>query len=103
MMHFGFWVVDLPSLVKWTFARIFRCGMQISSLLSLASYNLFMLSVERLWSPRDATSTGNMNVTVLPRLEYFRCLLNQRGVPAAPVTNNYARRPPIGPGSCYMQ
>lgn len=60
-------------------------------------------SVERLWSTRDATSTGNMNTTVLPRLEYFRCLLNQRGVPAAPVTNEYARKPPIGPGSCYVQ
>lgn len=60
-------------------------------------------AAERLWSTRDATSTGNINTTVLPRLEYFRCLLNQRGVPAAPVTNKYARTPPIGPGSCYVQ
>ncbi|XP_006857676.2 beta-hexosaminidase 1 [Amborella trichopoda] len=56
---------------------------------------------ERLWSPRDATSTGLD--TVLQRLEYFRCLLNQRGIAAAPVANEYARRPPIGPGSCYAQ
>ncbi|KAK1286268.1 Beta-hexosaminidase 1 [Acorus calamus] len=60
-------------------------------------------AAERLWSAREATSTGNINETVLPRLEYFRCLLHQRGVPAAPVTNFYARRPPIGPGSCYLQ
>lgn len=60
-------------------------------------------AAERLWSTRDATSTKNINVTALPRLESFRCLLNQRGVPAAPVTNKLARQPPIGPGSCYVQ
>ncbi|KAK9684149.1 hypothetical protein RND81_10G190000 [Saponaria officinalis] len=60
-------------------------------------------AAERLWSSREATSSGNINQTVLPRLHYFRCLLNMRGVQAAPVTNFYARRPPIGPGSCYDQ
>ncbi|KAF6136399.1 hypothetical protein GIB67_038971 [Kingdonia uniflora] len=60
-------------------------------------------AAERLWSQRDATSTGNVSHNVLHRLEYFRCLLNRRGVPAAPVSNFYARRPPIGPGSCYEQ
>lgn len=56
----------------------------------------------RLWSKRE-DSSGNITVRVLPRLEHFRCLLNQRGVAAAPVTNYYARRPPLGPGSCYEQ
>ncbi|PIA52981.1 hypothetical protein AQUCO_01000682v1, partial [Aquilegia coerulea] len=56
----------------------------------------------RLWS-RKEVSAGNISLNVLPRLEYFRCLLNRRGVPAAPVTNYYARRAPIGPGSCYEQ
>ncbi|OVA18265.1 Glycoside hydrolase family 20 [Macleaya cordata] len=60
-------------------------------------------AAERLWSSRDMTSAKNTSSTVLPRLEYFRCLLNRRGVPAAPVKNWYARRPPIGPGSCYDQ
>ncbi|CAK9187480.1 unnamed protein product [Ilex paraguariensis] len=60
-------------------------------------------AAERLWSNRKATSTGNINQTALPRLQYFRCLLTRRGVPAAPVTNFYARSPPIGPGSCYEQ
>ncbi|XP_077220055.1 beta-hexosaminidase 1 [Tasmannia lanceolata] len=60
-------------------------------------------AAERLWSSREATSTTNINSTVLPRLEYFRCLLNRREIPAAPVTNQYARMPPIGPGSCYVQ
>ncbi|XP_073104890.1 beta-hexosaminidase 1-like [Elaeis guineensis] len=60
-------------------------------------------AAERLWSPLDATSAGNLNSTVLSRLHYFRCLLNHRGVAAAPVTSKYARRPPIGPGSCFAQ
>ncbi|MQM13692.1 hypothetical protein Taro_046615 [Colocasia esculenta] len=60
-------------------------------------------AAERLWSQREDIPTEDLNVTALPRLEYFRCLLNQRGVPAAPVTNFFARQPPIGPGSCYVQ
>ncbi|XP_057522383.1 beta-hexosaminidase 1 [Amaranthus tricolor] len=60
-------------------------------------------AAERLWSRREATTGGNINITALPRLHYFRCLLNLRGVQAAPVTNFYARRAPIGPGSCYEQ
>ncbi|KAJ4719811.1 Beta-hexosaminidase [Melia azedarach] len=60
-------------------------------------------AAERLWSSREAISSGNISLTALPRLHYFRCLLNRRGVQAAPVTNFYARRPPVGPGSCYVQ
>lgn len=60
-------------------------------------------AAERMWSTREAVSKGNITVTALPRLHYFRCLLNNRGVPAAPVDNWYARRPPSGPGSCYAQ
>ncbi|XP_050210712.1 beta-hexosaminidase 1 [Mercurialis annua] len=56
-------------------------------------------AAERLWSRREANSTE----TALPRFHYFRCLLNRRGVAAAPVSNFYARRPPVGPGSCYEQ
>ncbi|BFG22595.1 hypothetical protein CerSpe_088690 [Prunus speciosa] len=60
-------------------------------------------AAERLWSRREATSSRNGNLTALPRLQYFRCLLNRRGVQAAPVTNFYARSPPIWSGSCYDQ
>ncbi|WJX88621.1 Beta-hexosaminidase 1 [Trifolium repens] len=60
-------------------------------------------AAERLWSPRDSTSAQNVTLTALPRLKHFRCLLNGRGVPAAPVTNYYGRRAPDGPGSCYNQ
>ncbi|KAJ7971320.1 Beta-hexosaminidase [Quillaja saponaria] len=60
-------------------------------------------AAERLWSQRKPTSKRNSNITAFPRLQYFRCLLNRRGVQAAPVTNAYARSPPIGPGSCYEQ
>ncbi|KAG5051302.1 hypothetical protein JHK87_003500 [Glycine soja] len=59
-------------------------------------------AAERLWSQRDSTSQ-NITLIALPRLLNFRCLLNRRGVPAAPVTNYYARRAPVGPGSCYDQ
>ena len=62
-----------------------------------------LFPIERMWSRRDAISTGNITLTALPRLQYFRCLLNRRGVQAAPVTNKYARRPPTGAGSCYEQ
>ncbi|KAF9676785.1 hypothetical protein SADUNF_Sadunf08G0039100 [Salix dunnii] len=57
----------------------------------------------RMWSKREAISSGNITLTALPRLHYFRCLLNRRGVQAAPVTNDYARQPPTGPASCYEQ
>uniref|UniRef100_A0A0D6R4V9 Beta-hexosaminidase n=1 Tax=Araucaria cunninghamii TaxID=56994 RepID=A0A0D6R4V9_ARACU len=57
-------------------------------------------AAERLWSAVEDTSDLSI---ALPRLEYFRCLLNQRGIPAAPVRNRYARMPPFGTGSCYMQ
>lgn len=58
---------------------------------------------ERLWSSWEATSVGNLNTTVLPRLHYFRCLLNHRGIAAAPVTNKHAREAPYGPASCFLQ
>ncbi|KAI9124381.1 hypothetical protein K1719_004303 [Acacia pycnantha] len=60
-------------------------------------------AAERLWSLTDSGHTGNITLTALPRLQHFRCLLNRRGVPAAPVTNSYARTAPLGPGSCYVQ
>ncbi|KAJ7975870.1 Beta-hexosaminidase [Quillaja saponaria] len=60
-------------------------------------------AAERLWSQSKLISKGNITLTALPRLQHFRCLLNGRGVQAAPVTNAYARSPPTGPGSCYEQ
>ncbi|WVZ06893.1 hypothetical protein V8G54_020239 [Vigna mungo] len=39
---------------------------------------------------------------ILPQ-KMLPCLLNKRGVPAAPVKNFYARKAPVGPGSCYEQ
>ncbi|KAL4376864.1 hypothetical protein GQ457_02G023070 [Hibiscus cannabinus] len=60
-------------------------------------------AAERLWSKREAVSVRNITSTILPRYHYFRCLLNRRGVQAAPATNFYARQPPTGAGSCYEQ
>ncbi|KQK07755.1 beta-hexosaminidase 1 [Brachypodium distachyon] len=59
-------------------------------------------AAERMWSPLEAISVQDQTI-VLARLHYFRCLLNHRGIAAAPVTNYYARRPPIHPGSCFIQ
>lgn len=80
---------------------------------------------ERLWSPRPSndSATGpapgwctreaspgangyaciNNTAAVLPRLQNFRCMLNRRGVAAAPLRNKEARTSPGGPGSCYEQ
>ena len=55
---------------------------------------------EKLWSPRAATSDVSAQ---LPRMLDFRCLLNERGVAAAPVLNKMAREGPPSPGSCYEQ
>jgi len=42
---------------------------------------------ERLWSPKNITST----TAALTRIENFRCHLNSRGIQAAAVTNKQAR------------
>ena len=54
---------------------------------------------ERLWSSRDVTDT----VEAAPRLAGFRCLMESRGVPFAPITNLISRSAPSGPGSCTAQ
>eukprot|EP00697_Spironema_sp_BW2_P017341 gnl/Spiro4/8997_TR4745_c0_g1_i1.p1 gnl/Spiro4/8997_TR4745_c0_g1~~gnl/Spiro4/8997_TR4745_c0_g1_i1.p1 ORF type:complete len:558 (+),score=137.24 gnl/Spiro4/8997_TR4745_c0_g1_i1:54-1676(+) len=55
---------------------------------------------ERLWSP--AATTQDV-AAAIPRILNFRCLLNQRGVRAAPPSNPTARSAPSGPGSCFSQ
>ena len=57
---------------------------------------------ERLWSPRGH-GTSRATEETLIRMQNFRCLLNERGVRAAPVDNEEARRGPPGPGSCFEQ
>ena len=54
---------------------------------------------ERLWSPRSVNDTALAE----PRYDAFRCLLNCRGVQAAPARNADARAAPPGPGGCYGQ
>ena len=69
---------------------------------------------EQLWSPQqvtdcaaDYTVSGCADCfpldTAFPRLSAFRCLLNRRGVRAAPVRNAKARDAPPGPASCLNQ
>eukprot|EP00249_Psilotum_nudum_P034528 c53683_g1_i1 orf=62-1657(-) len=57
-------------------------------------------AAERLWTA--VTQTPADPALALPRLQYFRCLLNHRGVAAAPVLVG-GREAPQGPGSCYAQ
>ena len=55
---------------------------------------------ERLWSPRDSILSAD---AAHERMRGFRCLLNRRGIAAAPVDNLGARSAPPGPGGCYDQ
>ncbi|CAK9227434.1 unnamed protein product [Sphagnum troendelagicum] len=64
-------------------------------------------AAERLWSPLSMTEQGISEET-LRRLQTFRCLLNRRGIPAAPVlsfwgTYVFGRVAPSEPGSCFSQ
>eukprot|EP01060_Flectonema_neradi_P000286 TRINITY_DN1019_c1_g1_i1.p1 TRINITY_DN1019_c1_g1~~TRINITY_DN1019_c1_g1_i1.p1 ORF type:complete len:523 (+),score=118.24 TRINITY_DN1019_c1_g1_i1:69-1571(+) len=54
---------------------------------------------ERLWSDRSVTDVTKAQT----RIRYFRCLLNRRGIAAAPPSNPTAREAPKGPGSCFDQ
>lgn len=51
---------------------------------------------ERVLQVNDTTSAGE-------RLARFRCLLNRRGIGAAPLDNADARSAPPGPGACLAQ
>jgi hexosaminidase len=55
-------------------------------------------AAERQWSYDVVTTSADPSVA--PRLQAFRCMLLERGIPAAPVTNAGARQAPAGPGSC---
>ncbi|KMZ68563.1 Beta-hexosaminidase, family GH20 [Zostera marina] len=58
-------------------------------------------AAERMWMPYVKHS-GRLKFDVEKRLDHFRCLLNQRGVAAAPLFGS-GRDAPLDPGSCYMQ
>eukprot|EP01047_Picozoa_sp_COSAG01_P067661 COSAG01_NODE_9601_length_2394_cov_1.899346_3_plen_123_part_00 len=58
---------------------------------------------EMLWSPQAVTNASTATGTAYPRLSAFRCLLNRRGVRAAPLLNSQAREAPHGPGGCLEQ
>ncbi|XP_027184395.1 beta-hexosaminidase 3 [Coffea eugenioides] len=57
-------------------------------------------AAERLWTPYHNLAKNSSEVTA--RLANFRCLLNQRGVAAAPLAGP-GRVAPVEPGSCYKQ
>ncbi|XP_066162705.1 beta-hexosaminidase 3 isoform X2 [Oryza sativa Japonica Group] len=57
-------------------------------------------AAERLWTPIEKIAEDPRLVT--SRLARFRCLLNQRGVAAAPVAG-YGRTAPYEPGPCVRQ
>jgi len=57
---------------------------------------------ERVWSENYEDLSSSDPVTE-KRLQGFRCLLNRRGIDAAPVTNKIARNAPKNPGACLDQ
>ncbi|CAH2065594.1 unnamed protein product [Thlaspi arvense] len=57
-------------------------------------------AAERLWTPYAKLAKNPNKVTT--RLAHFRCLLNQRGVAAAPLVGG-GRVVPFEPGSCLAQ
>ncbi|XP_077228004.1 beta-hexosaminidase 3-like [Tasmannia lanceolata] len=57
-------------------------------------------AAERLWTSFEKLAKDPRQAT--GRLDHFRCLLNQRGVAAAPLAGP-GRVAPEGPGSCYQQ
>ncbi|XP_047331935.1 beta-hexosaminidase 3-like [Impatiens glandulifera] len=57
-------------------------------------------AAERLWTPYNKLAKDPREV--VERLSHFRCLLNQRGVAAAPL-NGPGRVAPYQPGSCFRQ
>ncbi|PON38300.1 Beta-hexosaminidase [Parasponia andersonii] len=57
-------------------------------------------AAERLWTSYDKLAKDPREVT--GRLAHFRCLLNQRGIAAAPLAGQ-GRVAPEEPGSCYKQ
>ncbi|CAK9214555.1 unnamed protein product [Sphagnum troendelagicum] len=64
-------------------------------------------AAERLWSPLSITQQGSSD-NVLQRLQSFRCLLDGRGIAAAPLLTlsgayAYGRVAPSEPGSCFRQ
>ena len=71
-----------------------------TSVLFQTLYPRLAAIAERLWSPR---ATAVLNDETEGRLIAFRCLLNERGIAAAPVLNDVARSAPPNPGSCYRQ
>ena len=58
---------------------------------------------EQLWSPQTVTASNTSVEAAYPRIKHFRCLLNRRGIRAAPVNNGKGREAPHGPGSCFDQ
>lgn len=54
---------------------------------------------EHLWTPKEKHNVDE----ALNRIIWFRCLLNRRGVEAAPVLNLKGRAAPPGQGGCYWQ
>ncbi|OVA10637.1 Glycoside hydrolase family 20 [Macleaya cordata] len=57
-------------------------------------------AAERMWTPFNKLAKDPRKVT--GRLARFRCLLNQRGIAAAPLAGP-GRVAPADPGSCYKQ
>lgn len=59
---------------------------------------------EALWSSNKRMSfPGGDKEGSAVRMAELRCLLNRRGIAAAPLNNSHARAAPPGPGACLLQ
>jgi hypothetical protein len=70
------------------------------SIMLLFTHKIHLLLEERLWTPLEKLAKDPSTVTA--RLARFRCLLNERGVAAAPLAG-YGRTTPSEPDSCIRQ
>jgi hypothetical protein len=97
----GLPTVILCSEAHFSLSLSFNFDNSVSEFLSLTCvFPLFSHNEERLWTPYDKLAKDPREVTA--RLARFRCLLNQRGVAAAPLAGP-GRVAPVEPGSCYSQ
>eukprot|EP00961_Rhodomonas_salina_P039243 527457-Rhodomonas_salina.3 len=51
----------------------------------------------------DGSGAGGDKEGSAVRMAELRCLLNRRGIAAAPLNNSHARAAPPGPGACLLQ
>ena len=76
-------------------------GVTVPQCAGLSVPRLFTMCCDRTVLTRLCSFFFPPRPSARPRFFAFRCLLNRRGVPAAPPDNADAREAPLEPGGCY--